>query len=99
VSKAAAWIARHRKLIVAVIGTALTVAIQMGWTRNPYVSLAVLAATSLGVYSAPNRQPGQPQQPAPAARQDAYGIPQASPPEPPPLTPVTPPAPPPPERI
>lgn len=55
--RAAAWIAAHRKLIVAVVGAALTVALQVWGPDNPYVSLAVLAATSLGVYSAPNRPP------------------------------------------
>ena len=53
------WIAAHRKLVVAVVGAAVTVAVQVWGTSNPYVSLAVLAATSLGVYGAPN-------QPAPA---------------------------------
>lgn len=52
-----AWIAGHRKLIVAVVGAALTVAIQAWGTENPWVSLAVLAASSLGVYAAPNRTP------------------------------------------
>jgi hypothetical protein len=49
------WVAGHRKLIVAVAGAALTVSIQQWGTGNHWVSIAVLAATSLGVYSAPNR--------------------------------------------
>ena len=55
--RARAWVATHRKLIVAVTGAALTVAVQAWGTSNPYVSLAVLAATSLGVYGAPNTTP------------------------------------------
>jgi hypothetical protein len=50
-----AWIAAHRKLIVAVTGAALTLAIQVWGTGNVWVSFAVLAATSLGVYGAPNQ--------------------------------------------
>ena len=53
--RARAWLAGHRKLVVAVTGAALTVALQVWGTSNPYVSLAVLAATSLGVYQAPNQ--------------------------------------------
>ena len=60
----AAWIAAHRKVIVAVTGAALTLAIQVWGTGNPWVSFAVLAATSLGVYGAPNQAPP----PAPSAR-------------------------------
>ena len=55
--RARAWYAGHRKLLVAVAGAAVTVAVQAWGTSNPYVSLAVLAATSLGVYSAPNTTP------------------------------------------
>lgn len=55
--KAAAWIAAHRKLIVAVVGAAITVSVQVWGTNNPYVSLAILAATSLGIYGAPNDLP------------------------------------------
>ena len=51
------WVAQHRKLIVAVIGAVLTVAIQAGWTSNPYVSAIVLIATAAGVYRAPNADP------------------------------------------
>lgn len=53
------WIAVHRKTVVFVAGLALTIAIQVWGTDNPYVSLAVLVATGLGVYHAPN-------EPAPA---------------------------------
>ena len=52
-----AWIAAHRKLIVAVVGAALTLAIQVWGTGNPWVSFAILAATSAGVYGAPNQAP------------------------------------------
>ena len=58
--RASGWIAGHRKLLVAAAGAAVTVAVQAFGTSNPWVSLAVLAATSLGVYGAPNRQ-AQPQ--------------------------------------
>lgn len=50
-----AWAAVHYKLITVVTGTALTVAIQIWGTSNPYVSLAILAATSFGVYKVPNK--------------------------------------------
>jgi hypothetical protein len=53
----AAWIAAHRKLIVAVTGAALTLAVQVWGTGNPWVSFAVLAAASAGVYGAPNQAP------------------------------------------
>ena len=52
-----AWLAAHRKLVVAATGAALTLAIQVWGTGNPWVSFAVLAATSLGVYGAPNQAP------------------------------------------
>jgi hypothetical protein len=55
VKRARAWLAGHRKLIVAVAGAALTVALQVWGPDNPYVSAVVLAASALGVYSAPNR--------------------------------------------
>ena len=58
--RARAWLAGHRKLIVAVAGAAVTVAVQVWGTSNPYVSLAVLTATSLGVYGAPNTTPAPP---------------------------------------
>ena len=54
---AGAWIAAHRKLVVAVTGAAITLAIQVWGTGNPWVSFAILAATSLGVYGAPNQAP------------------------------------------
>ena len=55
------WAARHRKLIVVAVGAAITVALQVWGPDNAWVSLAVLAATSLGVYSAPNRPPPPPE--------------------------------------
>jgi hypothetical protein len=55
VSKVRQWVAAHRKLIVSLAGMALTVALQVWGPDNPYVSLGVLVATSLGVYGAPNR--------------------------------------------
>ena len=51
------WVAVHRKLVVAVVGAALTLSIQVWGTSNPWVSFAILAATSLGVYGAPNQAP------------------------------------------
>jgi hypothetical protein len=50
----AGWAAGHRKLLVVVFGALVTVAVQVWGTSNPLVSLAVLAATSLGVYRVPN---------------------------------------------
>ena len=52
-----AWTAAHRKLIVAVVGAALALAIERWGTGNEWVTLAVLAATTLGVYQAPNTPP------------------------------------------
>ena len=49
-----AWLAIHRKLLVAVVGAALTLSIQVWGTDNVWVSFGILAATSLGVYGAPN---------------------------------------------
>lgn len=54
-TRARAWAAAHRKLLVSAAGAALTVALQVWGPGNAWVSLAVLAATSAGVYSAPNR--------------------------------------------
>ena len=45
-------------------GAALTLAIQVWGTSNRWVSFAILAATSLGVYGAANQAPP----PAPPAR-------------------------------
>jgi hypothetical protein len=53
--QAATWAAAHRKLLVAVAGALITVLVQAFGTSNPWVSLAVLAATSFGVYQVPNR--------------------------------------------
>jgi EamA domain-containing membrane protein RarD len=55
VKRAASWLAARRKLAVAVAGAALTVALQVWGPGNPWVSLAVLAASSFGVYQVPNR--------------------------------------------
>ena len=57
------WIARHRKLIVGVLGFTLTWAIQQYGADNPWVALAVGAATVAGIYGAPNRP--APAKPAP----------------------------------
>ena len=72
-----AWIATHRKLIVAVTGAALTLAIQVWGTGNPWVSFAILATTSLGVYGAPNQAPPPPVPP----RAEKTLIPPAAPTE------------------
>lgn len=58
-NRARAWTAAHRKLIAAVTGMAITVAIQAFGENNPWVSLAVLAASAAGVYQLPNT-PGSP---------------------------------------
>lgn len=61
------WIAVHRKIIVFVVGAALTLAIEKWGTSNEWVSLGIIAATGLGVYGAPNAAaPAQPE-PAPVA--------------------------------
>lgn len=61
------WIAVHRKLIVAIVGAGITLATLAWGTENVWVSFAILAATSLGVYEAPNAPaPGQPVPAAPA---------------------------------
>jgi hypothetical protein len=63
-----AWIAGHRKLVVAVVGAALTLAIQLWGTQNVWVSFAILTATSLGVYGAPNTPAPGPSAAHPAHR-------------------------------
>lgn len=60
------WIAAHRKLLAFAAGAAVTLAVQIWGTTNPYVALAVLAATGLGVYQVPNEAAPAPA-PAPAA--------------------------------
>jgi hypothetical protein len=72
--RAGAWIAAHRKLVVAVVGAALTLAIQEWGTGNVWVSFAILAATSLGVYGAPNQSP-----PAVPSRAEKTLMPPAAP--------------------
>lgn len=57
------WIAVHRKLVVAGVGAALTLSIQVWGTNNVWVSFGVLAATSLGVYGAPNQAAPEPPRP------------------------------------
>lgn len=59
-----ARIAAYRKVIVFAAGAALTIAIQVWGTSNVYVAAAVLVATGLGVYHAPNA-PKAPPVPAP----------------------------------
>jgi hypothetical protein len=49
------WITNHRKLVIFIVGVALTAAIHAWGTGNPYVSLAVLAATGLGFYQTPDK--------------------------------------------
>jgi hypothetical protein len=71
-----AWVAAHRKLLAVIFGAALTVAIQIWGTSNPYVSLGILAATSLGVYRVPNEDA------AGAARRQAGTGPDSPPPGP-----------------
>ncbi len=48
------WVKGHRKLIVFTVGAAITLAVELWGTSNEWVSLAILAATGLGVYQAPN---------------------------------------------
>lgn len=54
-SRARAWAAAHRKVLVAAAGAAVALAVQIWGTENHWVALAVLAATTFGVYQAPNR--------------------------------------------
>jgi len=68
----AGWIAGHRKVLIAAGGSLVTIIVQVWGTSNPWIALAVLAATSLGVYRAPNTPPATAQgrsaaAPAPAA--------------------------------
>jgi hypothetical protein len=62
-----AWVAAHRKLIVALVGAGLTLAIQYWGTENLWVSFGILAASSLGVYQVPNTP-----QPGPSAAHPAH---------------------------
>lgn len=74
------WVAQHRKLIVAVLGAAVTVAVQVWGTSNPYVSLAVLAATTFGIYQAPNADPvAAPAAPALPGSRRGRGLPVTGP--------------------
>ncbi len=52
-----AWVAAHRKLLAGVAGFALTFAVLMWGTDNPYVALAVGAASCLGIERVPNTPP------------------------------------------
>lgn len=65
---AASWFAGHRKAIIAAGGSLAAIAVQTWGTSNPWVAFAVLTATSLGVYRAPNTPPatipGRPAVPA-----------------------------------
>lgn len=49
-------LARYWKLIVFIIGAALTVALQVWGPDNGWVSLGVLIATALGIYQVPNKE-------------------------------------------
>lgn len=64
------WIAVHRKIIVFIVGAALTLAIEKWGTSNEWVSLGIIVATGLGVYGAPNAPAPAEAQPAPAAVPD-----------------------------
>jgi hypothetical protein len=48
------WIDEHRKIVVYVVGAALSLAIEKWGTGNEWVSLGILLATGFGVYEAPN---------------------------------------------
>jgi len=58
------WIAQHRKLIAAVAGAVVTVAVQVWGTTTPWVTALVLVATAAGVYVAPNEPQSAPAAPA-----------------------------------
>lgn len=49
------WIAGHRKLLAAVAGGAVTVLVTLYGTDAVWVQALILAATSLGVYTVPNK--------------------------------------------
>jgi hypothetical protein len=53
-----AWIAGHRKGLIAVLGVVLNAA-DIAYGYNPYVILAVNLATAAGVYQVPNEQPAK----------------------------------------
>lgn len=68
------WIAAHRKLLAYAAGIALTVAVHVWGTGNPYVAAALLVATGLGVHQVPNEFPGpdgRSRTPAPAVQAGA----------------------------
>ena len=48
------WVSVHRKLLAYIAGIALTAAVHTWGTANPYVALALLAATGLGIHQVPN---------------------------------------------
>jgi hypothetical protein len=60
------WIDEHRKIVVYVVGAALSLAIEKWGTGNEWVSLGILLATGFGVYEAPNEPAAGQPAPAPA---------------------------------
>lgn len=52
-----AWVAQHRKLIAAIAGALVTVAVQVWGTNTPWITALILVATAAGVYRAPNADP------------------------------------------
>lgn len=60
------FIAERRKIIVFIVGAALTLAIEKWGTSNEWVSLGIILATGLGVYGAPNAPAAGEPTPAPA---------------------------------
>ena len=75
-----AWLAVHRKLVVAVVGAALTLSIQVWGTDNVWVSFGILAATSPSACTARRTRPHpplsrQPRRMSPARRRRALRVP------------------------
>ena len=50
----AAWIAGHRKLLVAIAGALVTVLVTIYGTDAAWVQGIILAASAAGVYTVPN---------------------------------------------
>lgn len=50
----AAWIASHRKVLAAIAGGLVTVAVTIWGTDAAWVQALILAATAAGVYRLPN---------------------------------------------
>lgn len=74
------WLAGHRKLLAAAAGALVTVLVDAFGTSNPWVAAMLLAATSFGVYRAPNQAAAPAAAPVTVTREPPTSNPAAPPP-------------------